>query len=96
MQKKDIEQTQLLHFILIDNAVELQKMMLKKFGVHLSTALGELRDKALRIGHFGNVTAKEVIAALTALEMCLRLDGSNIEAGTALKHATQILERINE
>lgn len=79
-----------------DNAVELQKMMLNKFGVHLSTALGELRDKALRIGHFGNVTAKEVIAALTALEMCLRLDGSNIEAGTALKHATPILERINE
>src|SRR5579885_3472294 len=73
-------------------ASEIQEKLRTEFGIHISKGFGEYRDSMLRIGHFGNISASEVLALLGSLEIVVR--GSRVEAqvyGKAVETALPIL-----
>ncbi len=77
-----------------ENAPTIQETMKTRFGVHIATGLGPLKKNSLRIGHFGNISARDTASALSALEMTLRIHGVNVKPGAALDSALPILEKL--
>jgi len=63
---------------------ELRKRMSEKYKVVIAGGLGKLAGKTSRIGHMGCVTANDVVATLSALEMSLLSLGYQLELGTAV------------
>ena len=63
---------------------ELRKRMNEKYKVIIAGGLGKLAGKTSRIGHMGCVTANDVVATLSALEMSLMSLGYKVELGTAV------------
>jgi len=56
---------------------------MKKRGVLIAGGQAHLKDKIFRIGHMGNVSAKEILTTLEALESTLSELGVNAEGGVA-------------
>jgi alanine-glyoxylate transaminase/serine-glyoxylate transaminase/serine-pyruvate transaminase len=52
-------------------AVEIQEKLRSSYGIHLSLGFGEFKDRMMRIGHFGNISASDVLAVLGSLELVL-------------------------
>ncbi|NWG09679.1 MAG: alanine--glyoxylate aminotransferase family protein [Nitrososphaerales archaeon] len=77
-----------------DKAFDIYSMMRNRYKIQLAQGLGELKGKMLRIGHFGGITPRDVLALLSALEMSLRAVNINIRAGLAVEAARPCLEKI--
>ena len=74
------------------NAGEVQENLRQIFGIHIARGFGDYRDTMLRVGHFGNVSSKDILALLGALEMVLtKKSPANI--GKAVEKAMPILSR---
>jgi aspartate aminotransferase-like enzyme len=70
---------------------ELRKRMSERYKVIIAGGLGKLAGKTSRIGHMGCVTANDVVATLSALEMSLMSLGYPLEPGTAVGEAERRL-----
>ena len=75
-------------------AREVQRLLREQFRIQVALGFGELREKALRIGHFGNLKASDVVATLSAVESVLRrLDGER-KPGAAAQVALPYLDQL--
>ena len=73
-------------------AAEMQETLRSKYAIHVAKGFGDYKDTMLRVGHFGNISATDVLSLLTALE--LTLSGSEaVRPGKAVESAISILER---
>ena len=50
---------------------EIQQTLRMRYGIHVALGFGEYKDTMLRVGHFGNISATDVISLLGALELTL-------------------------
>jgi len=75
-------------------AFDIHTMMRERYKIHLAQGLGDLKGKILRMGHFGNITQKETVAILSALEMSLRAANIDVNKGSAVKVAMPYLEEL--
>jgi aspartate aminotransferase-like enzyme len=60
-------------------------------GIVVAGGLGPIAGKAFRLGHMGNISAGEVVAALGAIEATLRSLGAEVKAGAAVAAAASFL-----
>ena len=72
-------------------SVEIQEALRTRYGIHVATGFGDYRDYMLRVGHFGNISATDVLALVGALEFIMN-EGSNVSLGKAVETAMQVLK----
>lgn len=61
-------------FYVSDNkAKNVHSIMQNRYRIHLAEGLGELKGKILRIGHFGNISPRDVLTFLSSLELSLEI-----------------------
>lgn len=60
-------------------------LLKQRYNIVLSKGQGELKDKVIRIGHFGEIEAKELAEVISALESILIEMGWNIPYGTGVR-----------
>ena len=73
------------------NAGEIQETVRSQYGIHVARGFGEYKDTMLRVGHFGNASATDIIALLGALELTLS-KSTKIAKGVAVEKAMPILK----
>ena len=71
-------------------AAEIQDTLRSKYAIHLAVGFGDYKDTMLRIGHFGNISAADVLALLGALELTVT-GSSKISPGKAVESAMPLL-----
>ena len=62
----------------------------KRFGIVIADGQKELKGKIMRIGHLGNVSSREVLTTLSALEAVLVDLRVNVPAGAGVAAAIQV------
>jgi alanine-glyoxylate transaminase / serine-glyoxylate transaminase / serine-pyruvate transaminase len=73
-------------------AAELQETLRAEYALHVARGFGDFKDTMLRVGHFGNISATDVLSLLSALE--LTISGSSmIRPGKAVESAMPILQK---
>ncbi|MCP8305402.1 MAG: alanine--glyoxylate aminotransferase family protein [archaeon] len=81
-----------------DKAFDIHSMMRERYKIYLAHGLGDLKGKILRIGHFGNITSRDTIALLSALEISLKAVDTTTDAtvgiGAAVDAAMPYLEKL--
>jgi aspartate aminotransferase-like enzyme len=70
----------------IDDA-KFRQTIAEKYGVIVAGELGPLREKAFRVGHMGNVTMKDLLATIAAIEGGLQEQGYSFAAGAGVASA---------
>ncbi len=60
------------------------RLKMEEYGVVVAGSLGELKGKAFRIGHMGNICITEIIKTLSSVERALLALGIPITAGAAV------------
>jgi alanine-glyoxylate transaminase / serine-glyoxylate transaminase / serine-pyruvate transaminase len=71
-------------------AAEIQDTLRSKYSLHVARGFGDYKDIMLRVGHFGNISATNVLSLLGALE--LTISGSSmVRPGKAIESAMPIL-----
>ena len=75
-----------------DKAFNIHSMMGERYKIHLAHGLGDLKGKILRVGHFGNITPRDVVSLLSALELSLKAFNTVVKTGSALDAALPYLE----
>jgi aspartate aminotransferase-like enzyme len=73
-------------------SAEMQETLRQKYGIHIARGFGDYANTMLRIGHFGNISATDILAFLGALELTLN-KSSNIRPGKAVESAMPLLQR---
>jgi len=73
-------------------AAEMQETLRSKYALHVARGFGDYKDTMLRVGHFGNISATDILSLLSALE--LTISGSSmIRPGKAVESARPILQQ---
>lgn len=72
-------------------AKKIQKVMRERFGITLAGGQKQLENKIFRVGHLGYVVETDILVTLAALEITLSLLGANVELGSAVKAAGQVI-----
>lgn len=62
---------------------------MEEYGVVVAGALGEIKGKAFRIGHMGNICITEIVKTLSSVERALMALGVPVKAGAAVGAACQ-------
>lgn len=75
------------------NAGEIQETIRSQFAIHIARGFGDYKDTMLRVGHFGNTSATDIIALLGALELTLS-KSTKIAKGIAVEKAMPILKNV--
>ncbi len=57
---------------------------MEDFGVVVAGALGEIKGKAFRIGHMGNICITEIVKTLSSVERALNAVGVPVQSGAAV------------
>jgi len=70
---------------------KLRSLMRGKYGVEIAGGQAKLSQDIFRIGHLGAITEMDVITAISALEMSLLELGYNLQLGTAVSKAQEIV-----
>jgi alanine-glyoxylate transaminase / serine-glyoxylate transaminase / serine-pyruvate transaminase len=52
-------------------SAEIQEALRSRFGIHVARGFGDYKDTMLRVGHFGNISERNLISFLGALELTL-------------------------
>lgn len=73
-------------------APELIGMLDERFGLKVAGGQNQLKGKIIRIAHLGYFDLLDVVAVLSAIELCLRARGLAVGAAGALKAALDELE----
>jgi aspartate aminotransferase-like enzyme len=66
---------------------DMRGTMRDKYGIMLAGGQDHLKGNVFRIGHMGNVTYKDIVTTMSALEMALKSLGFNIELGKGVAAA---------
>ncbi|MDR3591124.1 MAG: alanine--glyoxylate aminotransferase family protein [Negativicutes bacterium] len=66
----------------VDDAAFRAKM--ENFGVFVAGSLGELKGKAFRVGHMGNICITELVKTLSSVERALAAVGAKVQPGAAV------------
>ncbi|MBI5680104.1 MAG: alanine--glyoxylate aminotransferase family protein [Methanobacterium sp.] len=66
---------------------DMRGTMRDKYGIVLAGGQDHLKGNVFRIGHMGNITYKDIITTMSALEMTLKGLGFNIELGKGVAAA---------
>jgi len=77
-----------------DKAFDIHSMMGERYKIHLAHGLGDLKGKILRMGHFGNITPRDTISLLSALEVSLKTFDTSLKMGAAIDAATLYLAKL--
>jgi alanine-glyoxylate transaminase/serine-glyoxylate transaminase/serine-pyruvate transaminase len=72
------------------NAGELQERLRSEFAIHISRGFGDWKETMLRVGHFGNTSATDILALLAALELVVT-KSSKVMPGKAVEAAAPLL-----
>ena len=72
-------------------AGQIQSSLKYEYNVEVARGFGDLKEDALRIGHFANVDKMHVTALLSGMEMTLRSLGVDVPRGVALEAASKFL-----
>jgi alanine-glyoxylate transaminase / serine-glyoxylate transaminase / serine-pyruvate transaminase len=73
-------------------AAEIQETLRSDYAIHVAKGFGDYKDTMLRVGHFGNISATDILSLLSALE--LTLSGSEmVRPGKAVESAMPVLQR---
>lgn len=72
-------------------ADDIRKVALDRLGVRLAGGQGHMKGKIFRIGHLGYCDDLDVIDALTAVELSLRDLGHDLELGSAVRAALEVI-----
>lgn len=75
------------------SATELVQKLEQEFGIKIAGGQSELKGKIVRIAHLGYLDLVDVFSVLSAIELCLLMMGTEIEAGSGLRAA--LLEAAN-
>lgn len=65
----------------------LRQTMAEKYGVTVAGGLGPTKGKAFRVGHMGNITMKDILATIAAIEGALHEQGFDFAAGAGVASA---------
>ncbi len=71
-------------------SAEMQETLRSKYALHVARGFGEYKDTMLRVGHFGNISATDILSLLSGLELTLS-GHSMIRPGKAVESAMPIL-----
>ena len=72
-------------------ANQLRKVISKKYNVVLAGGQQKLDNKIFRVGHLGWVQPLDIVATVAAIEMALMDCGYNLELGSGVRAAQQVL-----
>ncbi len=75
-------------------AREAQRRLREDFHIQVSLGFGDIKESALRIGHFGNITPSDALAAVSAFESALRGMNGGSSYGAAAEAALPHLEKL--
>ncbi|GJM24457.1 MAG: serine-pyruvate aminotransferase [Phycisphaerae bacterium] len=75
---------------------KLRKRMRSEHGMQIAGGQDDLKGKIIRIGHMGYVDASDMLAVIAALELELKLQGHNIELGSGLKAAQEVIFKASQ
>ena len=64
-------------------ADKLRRIILERFNMSLGTGLGQIQDRAFRIGHLGDFGDLQLMGTLSGVEMGLRVAGGSVPRGRA-------------
>jgi alanine-glyoxylate transaminase / serine-glyoxylate transaminase / serine-pyruvate transaminase len=79
-------------FVPEGRAAEMQESLRSKYALHVARGFGDYKDTMLRVGHFGNISATDILSLLSALE--LTISGSSIiRPGKAVESAMPIIQQ---
>ena len=70
----------------------LKEKLKGKFNVYITGSKGKLKGDYFRIGHMGNVSRKDALSMVSALELVLVEEGVDIELGTGLKATQKVIK----
>ena len=70
---------------------DIRNRLVERFGVTTVGGQGKLKGQIIRIGHMGYSDELDVVAGLAALEMVLNDLGFEVEPGSAVTAAQQVL-----
>lgn len=73
-------------------SADIQETLRSKYALHIARGFGEYKDTMLRVGHFGNISATDILSLLSALELTLS-GSSTIMPGKAVESAMPLLKR---
>lgn len=72
-------------------SAHIQETLRARFGIHIARGFGEYKDTMLRVGHFGNISERDAIAFLGAIE--LSMTGNEIGKSKAVESAMPLLRQ---
>ncbi len=75
------------------NGKEILETLRQDLGIKISGGQDHLKGKILRIGHIGDIGAKDVLGTLAALELTLRKLGHACELGAGVRAALEIFAK---
>jgi len=73
------------------NADELRKELRERFGIRAAGGQGHWKGRVIRIAHIGDLSERDVLGAIGALESSLQRLGHRVEPGCGLRAALEIL-----
>jgi alanine-glyoxylate transaminase/serine-glyoxylate transaminase/serine-pyruvate transaminase len=73
------------------NDSDMRGLMRIKYGVIIAGGLGKIGGKTVRVGHMGSATTNDIVATMSALEMALMELGHDMEAGSGVGAAEEVL-----
>ena len=73
-------------------AGEMQETLRTKYALHVARGFGDYKDTMLRVGHFGNISATDILSLLSALELTIS-SSAMIVPGKAVESAMPILQQ---
>jgi aspartate aminotransferase-like enzyme len=68
-------------------ADKLRTQVRTSFGIRLAGGQGPFKGKVVRVGHMGYVDPFDVVAAISAIGLCLRNIGKNVDCSGAVTAA---------
>lgn len=71
--------------------IRFREIMAVKHGIVVAGGLGPLKGKAFRVGHMGNVSNKDILATIAAVEETLLEQGYDFAAGAGITSANRAL-----
>src|SRR5579875_2525437 len=71
-------------------SAEFQESLRHKYGIHIARGFGEYANSMMRIGHFGNISAMDVLSFLGAMELTLK-GSTSVQSGRAVDKALSML-----
>ncbi len=84
--KEDVSSTTVTAIDIPDGMTDknLRGTMRNKYRIELAGGQDHLKGNVFRIGHMGNITHREIISTIAALEMALKEFGYEIELGSGV------------